>query len=93
MKNPKPATDAEHLRLIYAKALRKNWPCHMAYDYTRRLFRELGGTIADSSNNHCCFGNISDYPTLIIDFTDGSQARLMLGGVNTAPAKHWTSAV
>lgn len=86
-------TQAEKLRAAYYESRDKGRPSALAYDCAYGKIEELGGTVLDSSNNHCRnWRSRSDYPTLIVDFPDGSQARLMYGGVTTAKTKHWTRA-
>lgn len=78
---------AEKVGDAYASVKCENGNSSAAYAFARTEARMLGARARCSSNDNT--RTPSDYPTIVYDLPDGSQAKLMYGGVMTAGQEYW----
>lgn len=78
---------AEKVGAAYHATKEEGYSSSEAYKFAGKEARKLGGKARCSSNNGASVP--SYYPTIVYDMPDGSQAKLMYGGVLHTDKEYW----
>ena len=77
---------AEQVGDAYASTKQEGYSSAEAYKFAKREAIKLGAKARCSSTAN------TQYPTIVFDMPDGSQAKIMYGGVLHSKEEHWHTA-